>query len=98
MRIAMLATAVLALTALATTPRFTGPDTIKDAGIPIDVGYYGAPIMYDWSGDGAKDMIVGQFSYGYIRLYPNVGPDSAPIFSGFEYFYASGSQIQLPYG
>ena len=77
---------------------FSGPDSVRDAGVPIDVGYYGAPVMFDWDGDGAKDMIVGQFSSGWIRFYHNIGPDSAPEFNGFEYFYASGSQITLPSG
>jgi len=84
--------------ALAVTPRFLGPDTVYDSGMPIDVGYYAAPVMYDWNGDGAKDLICGQFSAGYIRLYPNVGPDSAPEFAGFSYFQADGSQITLPSG
>ena len=83
---------------LAVTPRFTGPDTVLDAGVPIDVGYYAAPVMFDWDLDGAKDMICGQFSYGYIRFYHNIGPDSAPEFAGFEYLAAGGSQITLPYG
>ena len=54
--------------------------------------------MFDWDLDGRKDMIVGQFTSGYIRFYPNVGDDSAPVFSGFEYMSASGAQITLPSG
>lgn len=77
---------------------FIGPDTVRDAGVPIDVGYYGAPVMADWDGDDCKDLILGQFSYGYIRFYHNFGPDSAPQFNGFEYLQASGSPITLPYG
>ncbi len=77
---------------------FTGPDTVRDAGVPIDVGYYGAPVMFDWNSDGRKDLVLGQFSYGYIRFYPNIGPDTAPVFNGFEYLQASGSLITLPYG
>jgi hypothetical protein len=87
-----------ALAARAETPRFNGPDTIRDAGVPIDVDYYGAPVMFDWDQDGAKDLICGQFTGGYIRFYRNTGPDSAPAFNGFEYMYASGSQITLPSG
>ena len=84
--------------ALAEIPRFAEPELIQDGGVPIDVGYYAAPMMFDWNRDGRKDMVVGQFSSGYIRFYPNVGEDSAPVFSGFEYMYASGSQITLPSG
>jgi len=78
--------------------RFSGPIPVYDAGVPIDVGYYGAPVMFDWNLDGNKDLICGQFTSGYIRFYPNIGPDSAPEFSGFSYMEASGSIITLPSG
>ena len=83
---------------LAEIPLFAEPELVEDGGVPIDVGYYAAPMMFDWNEDGRKDMVVGQFSSGYIRFYPNVGDDSAPMFSGFEYMSASGSQITLPSG
>ncbi|UCG42350.1 MAG: hypothetical protein JSU73_10820 [candidate division WOR-3 bacterium] len=100
LKLTVLALACLVATplALAEIPRFAEPELIQDGGVPIDVGNYAAPMMFDWNEDGRKDMIVGQFSSGYIRFYPNVGEDSAPVFSGFEYMRASGSQITLPYG
>lgn len=79
-------------------PRFDGPDYIYDGSVPIDVGNYGAPNMFDWERDGKKDIITGQFSSGYIRYYANYNTDSDPQFSGFSYLYASGSQIILPSG
>ena len=88
----------LASLALGVTPVFTGPEFVKDASVPIDVGYYGAPEMYDWNGDGAKDLVLGQFTSGKIRLYQNQGPDTAPDFSGFTYFQSGGVDITLPYG
>ena len=87
-----------AFMARASTPRFIGPDTILDAGVPVDVGYYAAPVMFDWDQDGAKDLVCGQFTGGYIRFYHNIGDDSVPEFSGFEYVSAGGSQITLPSG
>ena len=84
--------------AFADAPRFNGPTSILDGGVPIDVGYYGAPCIYDWNRDTKKDMIIGQFDGGYIRFYPNVGTDQNPQFNGFEYLSASGFQITLPYG
>jgi len=100
MRVLVLASIglVAALPLAAETPRFTGPDTIFDAGVPIDVTYYGAPLMFDWDLDGAKDLVCGQFTGGYIRFYHNTAADSSPVFNGFEYLYASGSQITLPSG
>jgi hypothetical protein len=94
----VIAVACFAALAMGQAPRFTGPDTVCDAGVPIDVEYYGAPVMFDWDLDGAKDLVCGQYSYGYIRFYHNIGPDSAPEFNGFEYLMAGGSQITLPYG
>ena len=101
MRMTVMLAAVLMMAAApiaAETPRFMGPEQILDAGVPIDVDYYGAPLMFDWDRDGAKDLIIGQFTGGYIRYYRNIGPDYAPEFSGFEYFYADGTQITLPSG
>jgi hypothetical protein len=80
------------------TPRFNGPEMINDAGVPIDVGYYGAPVMFDWNNDGAKDLICGQYDLGKIRFYPNLGSDTAPEFNGYSFLTAVGGEITLPYG
>lgn len=90
--------AFLAPLALGVTPRFASPELVKDAGVPIDVGNYGSPAMYDWNLDGAKDLILGQFTQGKIRLYLNTGPDSAPEFDGYTFFKSGGSDITLPSG
>lgn len=90
--------ALVGLLAYAQAPRFIGPTYILDSGVPIDVGYYGSPFIYDWDGDGKKDLIVGQFTGGYIRFYRNIGTDPEPLFSGYQFLYASGSQITLPSG
>ena len=79
-------------------PVFHGPLPVLADGSPVNVGYYGAPIMYDWDGDSAKDLICGQFSFGYITFYRNIGSDSNPLFHGCETLSASGSSISLPYG
>jgi len=92
------AVCLLAPLALGVTPIFNGPEFVKDAGVPIDVGYYGAPTVTDWNNDGAKDLIVGQFDQGKIRLYQNQGPDTAPDFNGFTYYKSGGVDITLPYG
>jgi len=94
----LIAAAILAPLTLGVTPSFVGPKLVGDAGVPIDVGYYGAPTMYDWNHDGAKDLILGQYDYGKIRLYLNIGPDTAPYFNGYTFFEAGDSEITLPYG
>ncbi len=86
------------LTASGFARRFTGPYPVYDAGVPIDVGYYGAPVMADWDGDGRKDLICGQFELGKIRFYRNIGEDTAPVFNGYVFLRADGVEITLPYG
>lgn len=97
-RFVFIGTVLLATAAFAQIPRFAEPVLLTDNGTTIDVGYYGAPQMFDWDLDGRKDLVLGQFTSGYIRFYSNVGEDSAPAFSGFEYLSASGSIITLPSG
>jgi hypothetical protein len=94
----LVAVALLAPLALGATPLFIGPELVNDAGSPIDVGYYGAPVMFDWNEDGAKDLVCGQFTSGKIRYYPNAGPDSAPDFNGYSFLKADGVEITLPSG
>ena len=86
------------LLVFAQAPQFNGPTFIYEGSTQIDVGYFASPYIYDWDGDTKKDMILGQFSYGYIRFYQNIGTDPAPLFDGYQFLYASGSQITLPSG
>jgi hypothetical protein len=79
-------------------PEFETGQFVYDGALVIDVGYYGSPFMYDWNGDGKKDLITGQFTSGNIRYYENIGEHNDPVFSGFSYLQASSSIITLPYG
>lgn len=65
--------------------------------IDVAVGHL-VPCVTDWNDDGLKDMIVGQFSGGKIRLYLNQGSDDAPEFKDFSFLEAGGKQIGLPSG
>jgi len=64
----------------------------------IDVGYWSAPTTADWDNDGRKDLIVGQYSAGKIRLYMNQGTDTSPAFSDSNYGFikSHGSDISTP--
>lgn len=84
--------------ALAEIPRFAPREFVQSGGAPIDVGAYGSPLMFDWNRDGRKDVLMGTFSPGNIRFYPNVGSDSVPAFDGFELLRANGQVIELPSG
>lgn len=65
--------------------------------IDVEIGHL-VPCVTDWNGDGKKDLVVGQFSGGRIRLYLNRGTDSKPAFKDFEYLKAGGAEISLPAG
>lgn len=92
------AVALVAPVALGATPQFAGPLPVMDGSSQIDVGNYGAPSMADWNEDGARDLVVGQFDYGKIRLYLNQGQDRMPRFDGYAFYQSGGTDITLPYG
>ncbi len=83
---------------MAGAPIFGPYSWIEATGGRIDVGYYGAPCIVDWNGDGLKDLVLGQFSYGKIRFYANSGSNSAPVFTGYSYIKSDGVDITMPYG
>ena len=65
--------------------------------IDVKIGHL-VPCATDWNNDGKKDLIVGQFDGGRIRLYVNHGTDSNPEFKDFSYLHAGGKEIRLPAG
>ncbi len=68
------------------------------AGTAIDVGYYGAPCVADWNGDGEKDMVLGIFTGGNIRFYENENTNDSPVFNSYTTLKADGTTIVLPSG
>ena len=91
---------LLAVVAFAQTPVFDAPVAIEANGGPINVGAGGnaSPFLVDWNGDGKQDLLLGQYMYGKVRYYENVGEDTAPAFGDFVYLQADGSDISLTYG
>jgi len=71
---------------------------IYDGGSPLQVGVMSAPSVVDWNGDGAKDLLVGQFTHGKIWLYLNQGTDADPIFNGGTLIESGGQHITTSYG
>jgi hypothetical protein len=81
-------------------PPDLGPGVRLEAdGKPIDgeVGHL-VPVVTDWNGDGKKDLLVGQFGSGMIRLYQNRGTDAEPAFKEPTVLEAGGKAIKLPAG
>jgi hypothetical protein len=78
-------------------PVLKGAQQIMASSIPLDVGSYSVPNAYDWNNDGKKDLLVGQFLNGKVRLYLNSGTDASPIFTTFTFLQAGGADISVPY-
>jgi hypothetical protein len=98
MRICCSVALVAAVCAFASPPIYQNPVFLQAGGVNIDVSYYGSPCVYDWNGDGLKDLILGEFDYGNIRLYLNSGTNAAPVFTTYTLMEADGVDIALPYG
>lgn len=85
--------------AAAASSIFDAPVRLKagDDYIDVEVGH-AAPYMYDFDGDGVRDLLVGQFGQGRLRVYRNVGTNEAPTYEGFEYFKAGHEYGTVPAG
>jgi len=77
-------------------PMLKHPVKVPAGGVDLDVGSYSIPKVWDWDNDGRKDLIVGQATGGYVRLYLNSGTDAAPVFTTFTYIQADGANIAVP--
>jgi hypothetical protein len=59
----------------AAEPRFHPPVRLKAGGVAIRVEApgYAAPCLADVDGDGKRDLLVGQFNLGKIRVFKGLG-------------------------
>ena len=55
---------------------------------PLDVEHSGhaAPFFGDLDGHGRKDLLVGEFYQGRLRVYRNVGGKGQPKFEDYSIF------------
>jgi hypothetical protein len=76
------------------------PFKIQVAGKPLDVGGvgYAAPFVADFDGDGVRDLLVGQFSDGKLRIYRNEGTSVQPKFEKFVWFMNDKPEGRVPTG
>jgi hypothetical protein len=65
--------------------------------IKVEIGH-AAPIFADYDGDGLKDLLVGQFGEGKMRIYKNVGTQTEPKFDSFTWFEAGGKVAHIDAG
>ena len=69
------------------TQELAPPVRIEAGGKPIDteVGH-AAPFVCDFDGDGQRDLLVGQFGNGILRIFRNEGTNREPrLAAGVEF-------------
>lgn len=95
----LLATLCSASLASAALPELQEGVMLQAGGKPIEgeIGHL-VPCVTDWDGDGRKDLAVGQFMNGQIKLFLNTGTDAAPVFRDSAFLRAGGAEIRLPCG
>jgi hypothetical protein len=96
---AALAAALAAAGALAAGPeiRLAAATRVNAGEWPLDVEVgHATPNVVDWDGDGRKDLLVGQFGGGKLRVYLNRGTDAAPAFGAGSYVQAGGKDASVP--
>jgi len=86
---------------------------LLSGGKPIDVTTgHAAPYLYDFDGDGTRDLLVGEFGSGNytgekttdngplanarLRIYRNKGTEKKPVYDGFKYLQADGENASVP--
>lgn len=76
------------------------PTPIMAAGRPLDVQRVGhsAPFVGDIDGDGVRDLLVGQYHEGGLRIYRNTGTNLRPKFDAWTWFQAGGALGRVPEG
>jgi len=75
------------------------PVRIEAAGAPIDTGVgHAAPLVADFDGDGVRDLLVGQFGDGILRIYRNRGTDAAPELAAGFVFQGESPNGRVPTG
>jgi hypothetical protein len=81
--------------ALSDEAAFEPPVRLKADGVPVRVESpgYAAPCRADIDGDGKKDLLVGQFHQGKIRVYRNRG--DGKLAAG-EWLTVEGSVAEVP--
>lgn len=75
------------------------PVRIEAAGKPIDTDIgHAAPFVADWDGDGARDLLVGQFGDGILWIFRNEGTNAAPKLAAGVKFKDGAEDGRVPTG
>lgn len=90
---------VLAARPAAAQDELEKPVRLEAGGAVIDtqVGH-AAPLFHDLDRDGKRDLLVGQFAEGKLKVHRNVGTEAAPKFASATWFEAAGKTATVPAG
>jgi len=82
-------------TALCNAAEFQDPVRLKagDAPVRVESPGYAAPCLADLDADGKKELLVGQFQDGKIRVFKHGGGEK---FSPGEWLQAEGTVAHVP--
>lgn len=74
---------------------FEKPVRLKAGGefIKVQSPGYAAPCLADMNGDGVKDLLVGQFKNGHIRIFPGTGGGK---YAAGDWLKVDGKLAQVP--
>ena len=95
MRRFIIVTLALTGTGLAQAVEFAPPVRLQGDGqaVRVESPGYAAPCWADVDGDGKKDLLVGQFTKGKIRVYKNLGENKL---AAAEWLKAEGKVAEVP--
>ena len=99
-RTLVLVLAVLTATAsISLSAELEPPVRLEAAGKPVDTEIgHAAPFACDFDGDGIKDLLVGQFGDGLLRIYHNKGTNSEPELAAGVKFKEGKEDGRVPSG
>ena len=82
-------------TALCSAADFQPPVRLKAgaAAVRVESPGYAAPCFADLDADGKKELLVGQFAKGKIRVFKHLGEEK---FAPGEWLQAGGEVAQVP--
>ncbi len=81
--------------AVCNASEFQNPVRLKagDAAVRVESPGYAAPCFADLDADGRKELLVGQFNQGKIRVFKHLGAEK---FAPGEWLQAEGTVAEVP--